>query len=168
MKRLLGALGVVLLVGSLAVVPAQAAPDPCPPITTQLNVTDPILGSGIEYDAKAKTITFITEDGERLVGKKARKIGKRRVIVTSRAPDLTIEVRADLLRGQVSATATERDVDPEKPTLQGQPRVRHSMFIPSGKSMSKCRAAGPVKPPPTPAPTKAPTKTPVPTKTPKR
>jgi hypothetical protein len=168
MKRVVGALGAVLLLGSLVVVPAQAAPDPCPPITDQLNVSDPFLGSGVEYDPKAKTLTFITEDGERLVGKNARKIGKRRVIVTSRAPDLTIDVRADLLRGQVFASAVERDVDPDNPTLQGQPRVRHSLFIPNGKPMPKCRAAGPVKPPPTAAPTKAPTKTPLPTKTPKK
>lgn len=153
---MLGALGAVLLLGSLAVVPAQAATDPCPPLTKELNVSDPFLGSGIEYDPAKKTITFITEDGERLVGKNARRIGKRRVIVTSRAPDLTIDVRADLLRGQVFATAVERDVDPDNPTLQGQPRVRHSLFIPIGKPMPKCRAAGPVKPPPTAVPAETP------------
>ena len=168
MKRLMGALGAALLVGSLVVVPAQAAPDPCPPVTTELNVSDPFLGSGVEYDAKKRTITFITEDGERLVGKNARKIGKRRVIVISRAPDLTIDVRADLMRGQVFASAVERDVDPDNPKLQGQPRVRHSLFIPQGRPMPKCRAAGPVKPPPTPKPTQTPTKTPKPSATPKR
>ena len=168
MRRIVATLGVVLLVASFVAVPAQAAADPCPPITKELNVSDPFLGSGLEYDPKAKTITFITEDGERLVGKNARKIGKRRVIVRSRAPDLTIDVRADLLRGQVFATAVERDVDPDMPNLQGQPRVRHSLFIPVGKAMPKCRAAGPVKPPPTPVPTKAPTKTPVAKATPKK
>ena len=148
--------------------PAYAAPDPCPPLTTELNVSDRFLGSALEYDAKKKTITFTTEDGEKLVGKNARKIGKRRVIITSRAPDLTIDVRADLMRGQILATATERDVDPDNPTLQGQPRVRHSLFIPNGKAMPKCRAAGPVKPPPTFAPAKTPTKTPVPKPTAKK
>jgi hypothetical protein len=112
MKRVLGALGAVLLVVSLVAMPAQAAADPCSPITDELNVSDPFLGSGIEYDPATKTLTFITEDGQRLVGKNARKIGKRRVIVTSRAPDLSIDVRADLLRGQVFASAVERDVDP--------------------------------------------------------
>lgn len=143
----------------MLVAPAQAAtPDPCPPITTELNVADPFLGSALDYDPVAKTITFTTEDGIVLVGKNARKIGKRRVIITSRAPDLTIAVRADLLRGQVFASAVERDVDRDKPTLQGMPRVRHSLFIPSGRPMAKCRAAGPVKPPPTFAPTKTPSK----------
>jgi hypothetical protein len=147
-KRFFGALGTVLLLGSSLALPASAA-DPCPPITTELNIIDPFLGSGLEYDPTKKTITFITEDGERLVGKNARKIGKRRVIITSRAPELTIDVRADLLRGQVTATATERDVDPEMPKLLGQPRIRHSFYVPNGKPMPKCRAAGPVKPPPT-------------------
>jgi len=146
-KRLLGALGAVLLLGSSMAVPASAA-EPCPPITNELNISDPYLGSGLEYDPKKKTITFITEDGERLVGINARKIGKRRVIISSRTPALTIDVRADLLRGQVIATATERDVDPEMPKMLGQPRVRHSLFVPNGKPMAKCRAV-PVKPAPT-------------------
>src|SRR5687768_1598385 len=143
----------------MVVAPAQAATNPCPPITTELNVSDPFLNSALAYDPAKKTITFTTEDGVELVGKNARKIGKRRVIITSRAPELTIDVRADLLRGQVFASAVERDVDPDKPLLQGMPRVRHSLFIPNGPPMPKCRAAGPVKPPPTFAPTKTPTKT---------
>jgi hypothetical protein len=170
MRRLLGALGAVFLIGSLVVMPAQAATTPasCPPLTNELNVSDPFLGSALAYDPKKRTVTFTTEDGETLVGKNARRIGKRRVIITSRAPDLTIDVRADLLKGMVFATAIERDVDPDNPTLQGQPRARHSIFIPSGKRMPKCRASGPVKPPPTAEPTKAPTKTPKPTATPKK
>jgi hypothetical protein len=153
-KRFFGVLGAVLLLGSTIAVPASAA-DPCPPITTELNISDPFLGSGLEYDAKKKTITFITEDGERLVGKNARKIGKRRVIITSRTPELTIDVRADLLRGQVMASATERDVDPDMPNMQGQPRIRHTLYVPNGPPMPKCRAAVPVKPAPKAAPTKA-------------
>jgi hypothetical protein len=152
----LGALAALLLIGTMVVAPAQAAPDPCPAITDELNVSDPFLGSALAYDPKKKTITFTTEDGVELVGLNARKIGKRRVIITSKAPDLTIDVRADLLRGQIFASAVERDVDPDKPKLQGMPRVRHSLFIPQGQPMAKCRAAGPVKPPPTFAPTPTP------------
>lgn len=131
-----------VLIASAPVGGASAAGpprEPCPPITT-LTFADPVLGSAVEYNEQKKLLTFTTRDGRKLEGPNARRVGKRRINVTSRTKGLAIVLQADLVRGQARVTVLERDEE-----TGAAPRF-HRLFVGhGGTKLGPCRAAGPVK-----------------------